>query len=36
MSKTRSAILIPVTAMLLFWALTPISIAYKMHIKANE
>ncbi len=28
MSKPRSAILLPVTAMLLFWALTPISIAY--------
>ena len=28
MSKPRTAILLPVTAMLLFWALTPISIAY--------
>ncbi len=28
MNKTRSAVLLPVTAMLLFWALTPISIAW--------
>jgi DME family drug/metabolite transporter len=28
MNKTKSAILLPVTAMLLFWALTPISIAW--------
>jgi len=28
MNKTNSSILFPITAMLLFWALTPISIAY--------